>query len=696
VTPPRYWAFISYSHRDKARAEWLHRALESYRVPRSLVGRPGVGGEPIPRRLFPIFRDHDELPGSADLGATLRSALATSRNLIVIASPEAAASKWVDSEVRAFQEGGRGDRIFCVLVGGTATGSATPAECIPPSCKRTNGVEPLAVDARDARGGGRRALLGVVAAILGVGLDTLIRRQRLRTQRAILATVAFTASAAGAIWGVTVWRTQARMREAERLVEQSAKEAQKRVDAERKSGVEKVDVERRASQAAALERAAYDAILRGQFPMAVAKLRECWRFETPGAARQLLMGWAIARARKRSSIYFGTELQGYRSGNLAFASFSHDGSIVAAIDDNGRGFLHSSQTGKRLRELVNSTSGSLRKPTFSFDDKDLFLGAQFGPARSFRVDTGASTGEYSVPSGPSVVIGEHVMLIASPTEDRIVSASEQAGGAILWEAKQGRPVSKVEANGKALRAVSFSSDGGRWALADDGGKISVYRAKDGAVVTSLQSSEKRIELMRFVPKQDRLVVLAFGHLSVWDLTTGRSSPLAGFDGVVEDLDVSRDGRWLVAAGADGFGWLWNLGTSAPPRSLQVVLTAADDNEPDLGPPIDVKSYRPDERVVMGMAKVRFSFDGNFVLGLHTRGKFCVWAVSTGLPLLCIDGPRGRRLGLEIPSEQFKALVWGEDISFGRPTLHEFPRETHDGAELERLLSGLAPPTGGPL
>ena len=38
VQPFKYRAFISYSHSDERWAGWLHRALESYRVPRRLVG----------------------------------------------------------------------------------------------------------------------------------------------------------------------------------------------------------------------------------------------------------------------------------------------------------------------------------------------------------------------------------------------------------------------------------------------------------------------------------------------------------------------------------------------------------------------------------------------------------------------------------------------------------------------------------
>ncbi|TAM94430.1 MAG: hypothetical protein EPN40_11830, partial [Rhodanobacteraceae bacterium] len=50
-----YRAFISYSHRDKAWADWLHRSLETYRVPSRLVGTTTAHGI-IPRRLDPIFR----------------------------------------------------------------------------------------------------------------------------------------------------------------------------------------------------------------------------------------------------------------------------------------------------------------------------------------------------------------------------------------------------------------------------------------------------------------------------------------------------------------------------------------------------------------------------------------------------------------------------------------------------------------
>ena len=84
-TSYKYYAFISYSHLDTQWGDWLHRALETYRVPKKLIGTLGRDGA-IPKRVFPIFRDRDELPTSSDLGSNINEALAQSRYLIVICS----------------------------------------------------------------------------------------------------------------------------------------------------------------------------------------------------------------------------------------------------------------------------------------------------------------------------------------------------------------------------------------------------------------------------------------------------------------------------------------------------------------------------------------------------------------------------------------------------------------------------------
>ena len=121
----RYKAFISYSHEDNKWAAWLHRSLESYRLPKHLVGEVTDHG-PIPKRMAPVFRDRAELSTATDLGEVLNKALEESACLLVICSPGAARSRWVNEEILAFKRLGREDRIFCLIVGGEPNADDRP------------------------------------------------------------------------------------------------------------------------------------------------------------------------------------------------------------------------------------------------------------------------------------------------------------------------------------------------------------------------------------------------------------------------------------------------------------------------------------------------------------------------------------------------------------------------------------------
>ena len=118
----RYAAFISYSSRDEAFARRLIRGLESYQIPKSL-GRFALTDSPNAiNRLYPCFRDREEL-GSGDLGGAIERALSDSNILVVVCSPHAARSKWVDKEIRYFASLGRGNRIFAIIASAARTKS---------------------------------------------------------------------------------------------------------------------------------------------------------------------------------------------------------------------------------------------------------------------------------------------------------------------------------------------------------------------------------------------------------------------------------------------------------------------------------------------------------------------------------------------------------------------------------------------
>lgn len=183
----KYWGFVSYSHQDRRWGEWLHRAIESYRVPSRLAGGVGVHG-PIPKKLFPIFRDRDELPTAGGLDAALTQALEQSRCFVLVCSPAAATSRWVNEEVLRFKQLGREARILCLIVDGepNATDTGHPErECFPPALRYQLGAdgqlsdiaaEPLAADLRETADGRDNARLKIIAGLLGVSFGELRQR----------------------------------------------------------------------------------------------------------------------------------------------------------------------------------------------------------------------------------------------------------------------------------------------------------------------------------------------------------------------------------------------------------------------------------------------------------------------------------------------------------------------------------------
>ena len=199
----KYWAFLSYSHTDRQWGDWLHKALETYRVPRRLIGKESRDGK-IPPRVFPVFRDREELPVSSDLSANIEEALGESRYLIVICSPRSAQSRWVGEEIKTYKRLGREDRILALIVDGEPNASDGKAgfkpeeECFHEALRyrwSENGEatpirsEPIAADAREDKDGRNNAKLKLLAGLLGVNYDDLKQRdneRRIRRLRVVV------------------------------------------------------------------------------------------------------------------------------------------------------------------------------------------------------------------------------------------------------------------------------------------------------------------------------------------------------------------------------------------------------------------------------------------------------------------------------------------------------------------------------
>jgi hypothetical protein len=171
--PERYRAFISYSHGDARFAHWLHRKLESWRLP----GKS---------RLTPVFIDRAELAAGSDLSAQVREALEQSAALVVVCSPNARASRWVGQEIALFRTLHPDRPVLAALIEGE------PDAAFPEALLGTGDapLEPLAADFRKGHDGQRLGLLKLAAGLTALPLDRLVQRDAQARQRRVMAITA--------------------------------------------------------------------------------------------------------------------------------------------------------------------------------------------------------------------------------------------------------------------------------------------------------------------------------------------------------------------------------------------------------------------------------------------------------------------------------------------------------------------------
>jgi hypothetical protein len=111
---PLHDAFISYSRRDKEFARRLGVALRAYKPPK------GLGLEV---RHLDIFRDEEDFTG-VEYHDAVRRHLRASNRLLLICSPNARKSEYVNDEIRQFVALRGADSIVPVLCGGLANNEA--------------------------------------------------------------------------------------------------------------------------------------------------------------------------------------------------------------------------------------------------------------------------------------------------------------------------------------------------------------------------------------------------------------------------------------------------------------------------------------------------------------------------------------------------------------------------------------------
>ncbi|MDP9142338.1 MAG: TIR domain-containing protein [Pseudomonadota bacterium] len=563
----KYWAFISYSHQDRAWGDWLHKTLETYRVPSRLVGQPSRDGQ-VPARLFPIFRDRDELPSSANLGDALNESLRDSRYQIVICSPRAAASKWVNEEIKYFKSLGREDRVLCLIVDGEPNVFDLPGrdieECFAPAIRYrvdrngqiTNEIaEPIAADAREHADGKRGAKLKLLSGLLGVGYDELVQRERQRQFWQRLQQTALAAFIVGVFVGGWQWFTAQRAaREHEIVVEQLTENGR-------------------------LE------LLAGHQARAAVYLNEAYKRGNDSVPLRFMLAQAMKPVEALTNVRV-------KHGGVAVhkSAFSPDGKqfvlhvlIDGTSNQKAVAKLYDTATGAEIATLADAPpqpltikfmngSTHLLMTGFPHDNRigqpQTWIWQLNTPDKPVRIDG------INGLAGLAVNADDSSLLIAT---DRGLEIRDPLTGRLLRTLLQGQPI----------EAASYSADGQQIAVGRGGGVVQILSNSDGHIVETLRDpSGFRVGALMFTPQMNRLIALSGredealmqGDIRVWDLETAELRiAFAADPAYLNELQFDSKGQTYLTVGSEGYK-VWSAGRGSllfsVPRALTPYASAA--------------------------------------------------------------------------------------------------------------------------
>ena len=183
----KYFAFISYSSKDLEWGKRVQRKLEHYRMPATLCSEHGWERTPI-KPVF--FAPTDIQPGG--LTAEIQERLRSSRNLIVIGSPNSAQSEWVGKEIEFFHQIGRTEQIHYFIVSGQPNSGDITTECYNPILKKLGIPEILGANIHESIYrwpwlNKERAYVQLISKLLGVEFDAIWRRHRLQLIQKVVA-----------------------------------------------------------------------------------------------------------------------------------------------------------------------------------------------------------------------------------------------------------------------------------------------------------------------------------------------------------------------------------------------------------------------------------------------------------------------------------------------------------------------------
>jgi WD40 repeat protein/serine/threonine protein kinase/DNA-binding SARP family transcriptional activator len=281
-----------------------------------------------------------------------------------------------------------------------------------------------------------------------------------------------------------------------------------------------------------------------------------------------------------------------------------------------------------------------------------------------------------------------VLAVAYSPSGHLVATGSADGTAAIWNASTGKAVHLLRAHRGGVFATRFSADGKRLVTLGADRAVRVWEVRSGRLLHTLTNVHNRTsapvawgEGVAFVG-DDRVAVAPWSAgagtpssivARVFDLSSGRQVGVvndpAGATRII-DIDVSRDGKLLVAGHAEGPLQLYRLSDG---RQLDVAETA--------GAILDLEFSRDGRFVATGsadnFAKIWSVANGKLREVLKLRGhdtavgsvslnryatRLVSWGQASGEARVWDVSPAGRGEVLTLPGPQ-SAPEWQADIAF---------------------------------
>jgi WD40 repeat protein len=667
----QYEAFISYSHQaDSALAAELQRTLNR-------IARPSYKWwQWWPPR---VFRDQTNLPAAADLGARIEAALLGSDAFVLLASPPAAASPWVDREVATWCARKPRDRLFIALTEGSlawddAREDFDPAKstALPPALTGTFEREPLWVDftaVREDRPFAREpqfidGAATLAAAIRGTDKDAIVGedvRQRRRARQlaggaiATLTLLAILASIA-AVYAF-VQRNHANERARLALSRQFAAQAVATLDVDPEQSL--ALAARAAATAPTNE--AENALRRA---LRTSHLRSIIDAGAPVHDTDLTAnGRLVAAALENGSIRIWNARTGKPVVTLRLAgapvqsvSISRDGARVVGAGDAGAAVWSTSPDARRPLSTFDRTARP-QAAALSPNGQLVATGDYDGAVRLWRAETGVLEDQLRPPGKRSPVTA----VAFNSHGSRLVAASGTR--TVVWNLRR-KAAPLVQSHASDVFAVAFSPDGGRVATGDSDGLARVWTLRTGDAA-ELNGHETKITSLAFSPTGGSLVTASEDETGrIWDTSTDRSlAELRGHDGFVLSATFAPDGKRVLTGGDDSTIRFWAVEADpvqadlSAPNELtlrdvgfhpagRLVVTASEDRTARVW-----DSRTRSVLLVLGhgdkeddwVESAEFSHDGRLVVTAGDDGTAQVWDASSGARVATLGQSEGTPL-----------------------------------------------------